>query len=127
MVQSFECTTVGPGSTIWNGTAFDCPMSSNEISLRHTQFHNRMTKADCNNGNISVASVRVENDCYTSQLNVTISSRIDNNTIVCSHENNGNITNVGTKTLTLTTGKWIHNTMNDINLCVDYFGLHYYC
>ena len=37
-----ECTVVGLGTTVWSGTAFDCPgQAHSEILLCHIQFDSR--------------------------------------------------------------------------------------
>ena len=44
---------VGGFSTIWRGTAFDCPGVGNEILLRHSRFSKSgLPMGDCNGGNI---------------------------------------------------------------------------
>lgn len=84
----YECTTVGPISTTWRGTAFDCPGMGNEILLRHTQFMEPGgTRVSCNNGNIMAMSVRVENNQYTSLLNVTYNPALNGTTVMCVHNN----------------------------------------
>ena len=46
-----ECTVVGGFTTIWMGTAFDCPGQGDVIDLRHSQFESGI-KLKCNNGMI---------------------------------------------------------------------------
>ena len=85
----YECTVMGGvlgGATVWKGTAFDCPL--NEIALLHSRF----TSANsifgvCNNGAIVARSLPVEGNNYTSQLNVTVTSDIAGETIMCVHDN----------------------------------------
>ena len=83
----YECTVMsGPGGvTVWNGTALNC--TSNEIVLLHRRF----TSADgafdvCNNGSIVGQSLRVEDNFYTSQLNVTFNSDMIGESISCVHD-----------------------------------------
>ena len=75
-VLTYTCTAVCRGSTLWDGTAFDC--DENGILLRHDQFTSGGIGQDCNNGAIVGQSLRAENDCYTSELNVTTSSDLNN-------------------------------------------------
>ena len=84
-VLTFGCTTVGPGQTIWRGTAFKCTGESNEIILRHSEFDSPTgTSGTCNSGAIVGQSLRVENtNCYVSQLNITIQSLFNNKTVEC--------------------------------------------
>ena len=82
-VLTFVCTTVGPGQTIWRGTAFNCTGESNEIILRHSEFDSPTgISGTCNSGAIVGQSLGVENaDCYTSQLSITIQSQFNNTTV----------------------------------------------
>ena len=51
-VVNYTCTVVDTtgnpplGSSVWRGTAFNCPTSSNEISLRHSSFSTSYGAAD---------------------------------------------------------------------------------
>ena len=90
---TFECTTVVVGATIWHGSAFDCSMNQppNEIILAHSRyFSGLIARGNCNNGNILAQSVGVNavNITYylTSELNVTVSSNMHNETIQCDVE-----------------------------------------
>jgi hypothetical protein len=83
---TFTCTVVGTrsGATIWAGSAFDC--AGNEISLRHENFFqlDGISK-DCNREAIVGKSVSVVNEtCFTSQLNVTVSNGLNFTTVNCS-------------------------------------------
>ena len=84
-VLTFTCTVVGPGNTIWSGTAFNCPSTSNEIILRHSQFASPGTSGNCNSGTITARSLGVENDCFRSELNVTASASLNKKTVQCQH------------------------------------------
>ena len=80
-------------STFWSGSAFDC--ASNEIILLHALYKNNSTHArargECNNGAIVAQIVRVKNDTYVSQLNVTVSDSVIGETIECFYDNNTTI------------------------------------
>ena len=81
-VLSFTCTAVGSGSTIWNGTAFEC--TGNEIILRHSAFNGMDgISGECNNRAIIARSLSVDDMSYTSQLNVTVSDGIHNKSVAC--------------------------------------------
>ena len=108
-IQTFECVVFGAGITIWQGTAFGFPCV---IRLRHSQYNNSGAIGDCNDGAIIASSVGVLEDHYTSQLNVTISQDMINETIECVHEDSvGKFTNrstIGRMTLNITTGKYCY-------------------
>ena len=105
-VVSLECTIVGGGTTVWEGSAFDCSSNDNEIQLRHSQFQNKNLVGQCNDGNILARPFSVvQNNCFTSQLNITVTMRMDGETVVCVHDDGGNMTTVGTWTVSITTGK----------------------
>ena len=92
-VVNYTCTVVDTsgnppiGSSVWRGTAFNCPGSqgvSNEISLRHSLFSTSGTFASCTNGALTAESVAVVDNCYTSRLVVTASSGLNETTVECS-------------------------------------------
>ena len=79
-----ECTIIDDhhGATIWEGTAFNC------VSKRIILFHDSSPSGligECNGGAIIGQRVSIENNTYTSILNVTISREMDDKTITCSH------------------------------------------
>lgn len=83
-----ECTVDGgPGdSTVWKGSAFDC--SSNDIPLVHSRFASSPKAAgECNNGSIEAHGLRVQDNCYTSQLNISVTPNLIGKTIKCVHDN----------------------------------------
>ena len=83
---TYECTTMGHGSTIWMGTAFDCIY--NEIILLHSCFlYGEGAYHSCNNGTIVARSFSVQGNNYTSQLIVTITPDTAGTTVVCGHDN----------------------------------------
>ena len=91
----------GGGVTIWTGTAFSC--DGNEILLRHNNFNRpEGTSGECSgDASISAKSVKVEGNCYTSQLSVTPNAGLNNRTVCCV---NNSMTTIGTSTIFLTTG-----------------------
>ena len=64
--------------TIWRGSAFNCDSKGNEIFLL-----NHSHKGTCNGGMITGRVIRRENDNYTSQLNVILSSELIGRVIEC--------------------------------------------
>jgi hypothetical protein len=102
---TYECTTVGPGTTLWRGTAFNCLANGHEIALRHTRFTTPGGASDqCNNGNITGHSLRVEGDHYTSQIHVMFTPDLLGRTIECIHNNLDSYEVIGNSTITITTG-----------------------
>ena len=75
-------------ATFWTGTALNC--IGNEITLIHSRFLS--AAGECNNGAIVARGVSVQNNLYTSQLNVIITPDIAGKTIMCFHDNLNNIT-----------------------------------
>ena len=101
-VLMFSCTITGGGITIWAGTAFNCPSTANEIILHHslgTSF------GGCNGGAITAGNLGVVgHNCYSSQLNVTLSSDMNDKTIACTHNSGSTVTLIGVETLSLSVG-----------------------
>ena len=86
--------------TVWGGNGFQC--SSGEILIEHRNF---ITTGECNNGRIVARGIRVENGCYTSQLNVTFDAGLQDSSIVCSVDNGTYSRQVGSDTVLTTTGR----------------------
>ena len=101
---TLECTTVGPGITVWRGSAFNC--SGNNILLRHSQFMSPYgVNGTCNNGEIIGYSLRVTADnCFTSLLNVTVSPGLIGQTIQCAHNNGQSLNPIGLHRIDIRTG-----------------------
>ena len=71
-----ECTvtdTHGFGSTIWQGEAFKCEDSSNQIALSHSHYQSGVGGV-C--GNFSAVSVRVRGSEFTSRLTIRGSNEV---------------------------------------------------
>ena len=108
-VVNYTCTVVDTsnppiGSSLWRGTAFNCPGSANEISLRHSLFNTTGTSGTCTSGAITAESVGVVDNCFTSRLMVTVSSELNETTVECTLSG---VTSVGSQTILLT-GVYIH-------------------
>ena len=78
------CSVNGGGATIWKGSIINCPGNGNEIVLSHSAFDNGVTKT-CNDRNIVAYDIGVTNNIYSSQLNVTVSREMHNETVECIH------------------------------------------
>lgn len=100
-----ECTVKGRSggdATVWKGSAFDCIHSRNEITLIHSLFGSNIQSSsaiaagECNNGSIQVKGVRVEGNCYTSQLNITVNANMIGKTVECVHDNTSTENVIGT-------------------------------
>ena len=95
----FNCTVVGGVATVWDGSAFDCSSTNNEIILRHSQFSNPGgISGDCSSEAIRGRSLDVQSTSFTSQLSVTVSSQLNGQTVQCSGD--AAMTTVGTYTIT---------------------------
>ena len=85
-VLTIECTIMGRGATVWQGTAFQCGSS---IILRHSQFGGSYNSIwTCNDGAIVAQALGIVNNSYVSQLNVTVSLELNNTTVECWHSYN---------------------------------------
>lgn len=98
----YECTVLGSGSTIWDGSAFHC--AGNRVILLHSRFKSG-TRDSCNSGEIVGHSIGDDgNVCFTSRLNVTVGSNMDGGTVSCTHNVGANATVIGTHTIVITSG-----------------------
>ena len=84
-VLSFICTVVGGTTTIWKGTAFDCPSAGNQIILRHSLFNNSQNTETllCTDRLLVGQPLNVTGDCYVSELNATVTDKVHNKTVQC--------------------------------------------
>ena len=85
---TFECSVMGDGTTVFQGSALECENAGNKITLFHSVF-NRTGGAygTCNNGAIVGQSLRVEDNYYISQLRITVSHSLVGKTIECIYDN----------------------------------------
>ena len=109
-VLTFECTVVDIGSTVWEGSAFECDGTNYDfIALRHSEFNtSEKPQGVCNNGGIFARAIGVVNNRYTSQLMLTMSPEINNRTVECVHDHNLTSTVVDSATILLATGRLTH-------------------
>ena len=104
-ILTYECTIesdTGVTGTLWNGTAFDCPDTENQINLLHTRQFTGIR--GCSYGAILGQGVRVMDNRYTSQLNITVDFFMDGKSVACFYYNGSSITLIGNMSVTLTTG-----------------------
>ena len=101
---TFECIAVGPGITLWQGSAFmNC--ESNNIVLLHSQFLSSMgTSGTCNDGAIIGWSLTVDNNCFISRLNVTMSTELQDRYIECVYDDGIHPLSVGLSKMLRLTG-----------------------
>ena len=101
---TFQCITVGGGITVWQGSAFQCPESSNEIALRHSQFFESAHAGVCNDGAICAYAVSIPApDCYVSNLTVYITPALEGRTVRCEYDGGTAAVNlIGSFTLNIT-------------------------
>ena len=101
----YQCTVTGGLFTIWGGTAFQCTGES--ITLRHSDFGSSSAAGECNSGQIIGHGISQENNCYTSELNVTLSEGLVGETVTCGI-NGASPTSIHSIVLATSTSK--HNT-----------------
>ena len=75
---------MGGYATIWTGAAVHCPLAGNYIVLYH--HYSKSTSRSCNNRTIVGQILSVEDNNYTSQLNVTVTPDTAGKTITCSKD-----------------------------------------
>ena len=106
---TFTCSILGGGNTIWKGSAFDCPSTSdsnnNQILLLHSRFGtDQNPSGSCNNGDIQGGGVSRVGGCFISELNVTITPGVVGKEIQCVHDNTSAEILIGSDNITVTTG-----------------------
>ena len=104
---TFQCTTIGPGNTIWRGSAFDCAAQNQEIVLPHTLF-SHLGGASRKCGNFTGHSLSVVNNHYTSQVSIPFNLDLIGQNIQCSYDNTRDVVVVGNSTIS---GRFIQNLM----------------
>lgn len=100
-VLIFECSVIGKGATVWSGRVFNCKSADNSIVLLHSRYCNTSMISSCNGGAVVGQGLYVEDDQYTSQLNVTINnySSLIERDITCAHDDGSKTHIVGCHTL----------------------------
>ena len=103
----FNCTTVGFGTTLWNGTAFNCQNRGNQIILLNSVFSSGGTGSSGTCGdNIVARGINVDGNSHTSQLSVTVtSSELNQKSVVCWYSSNQRLSTVDRAVLTVLLSK----------------------
>ena len=100
---SYECTATDPlnppvASTVWLGTAFNCPSAiattNNRIGLAHEQFLTGVTTGVC--GGLSAMSTGFSGSNFSSILTLTATDELNGMTVLCTL---GGSTTVGNDTI----------------------------
>lgn len=96
---TYQCTTMDSGTTVWKGSAFDCQSQSDQILLFHSRFIDGAAMGECNDGLIIGRGIGVSetgnSSCYSSQLNVTVSSYLNGMSIECFYDDGGTQKEIG--------------------------------
>lgn len=106
---SFECTVYGETGTAWQANIVNCENGTlDEIILLHNLNYSTQIRI-CNNGTIVVQGIQfnAENNSYTSQLNITVTSDMAGKTIECSSSDSD--TPIGSYTISFPTSGIIPN------------------
>ena len=91
----YECRIIGAGTTVWKGSAFDCPQLSNEITFLSSSFK-------CNNGAITALIITAENNTHISQLTVSVKAEIVDKSISCFHDVGNTTEMIGSSVILMT-------------------------
>ena len=88
-----DCTVVGGGATIWQGTIFNECQDRTDILLRHTQFSSgRVINVTCDN-NLSISGQTISGNSstsmYTSRLIIGLHEDLSGRTVECANESKG--------------------------------------
>ena len=84
--------------------------ASCEITLFHSDFGiPGAARAVCNNGAVVGYNIGVENNCYTSNLDILVSSGLNGRTVECIMDDGVTNMLIDTATLSITTSKTILN------------------
>ena len=104
---TFQCTVIGKGSTVWQGSAFYCSESGGGLILRHHQFANGTLHKYCDGENVYVVArtIGVTDNSYISELSLIVSLEMTNKTVECVHDNGTHVNIVDTTAVSITTGK----------------------
>ena len=70
----------------------------------------------CNDGTVAARGISVDNDCFTSQLNITFNVGLQGRTVRCSVDNGTHASQVGGDVLALSTGTVLHGKRVDFEI-----------
>ena len=96
---------MGGVSTVWTGSAFDCPNALDEIALLHNRFKSGYFETYwllCTNGAIVGHSISVVGNLYTSQFNVSVTPDAAGKTVMCFSDNGATSTLIFSLVIPLT-------------------------
>jgi hypothetical protein len=113
--QTYECTIVAEGgSTIWKGSAIDCPEIGNEIFLSHSSQEFTQTRG-CRSRPITAYGVGIEDNRYVSRLKImNLDFNMSNESVQCIYSN-GTSTIVGTAYIEISTGIHYYNIIVELS------------
>ena len=88
---------------MYNGAAFQCIGA--EISLRNSEFGSTERTVECNSEEVSITGFGVssQNNCFRSQLNITLEEGVMETTVSCGVDD-GTFNSIGSATITLSAG-----------------------
>ena len=96
---TYECSVVGALFTVWRGTVISAGC---EITLFHSDFGiPGAARGVCNNGAVVGYNIGVENDCYTSNLDILVSPGLNGRTVECIMDDGVINTLIDTATLSI--------------------------
>ena len=105
-IVTYECTVFGGigATTVWKSDIFQCSSGKQVIEFVHKLSTLEEGYRVCNNGDIAGRIVRIENNHFTSQLNVTLSYDVAGRNIECISDNGTNTHRIGLLNITTLTG-----------------------
>ena len=96
----YECSIAGGGVTVWKGTAFDCHDQRNEVSFLHSRFNGSLRCSGADR-ELVARTLSVESNCYSSQLNVTVSSNLNGTSVKCVYDNGTDEIEIGSENVNI--------------------------
>ena len=92
---TYECIIMSDinstgGATVWTGTAFDCPATENQLTFLHIRDRFIDAYRGCNGGAITGHGLRIEENRYTSQVNIIVDRHMDRRSVECFYQKNDN-------------------------------------
>ena len=81
---TYMCTAIGDGFTRFEGSAFNCSLTGNEILLSHTEYSIATVRKTCGNY-ISAKSLGVSGNHYKSLLMINISQPLNGLSVNCTY------------------------------------------
>ena len=88
---------------MWKGDIIDCPDHSNEIILQHINFDSQVT-GECNAGAVIGRGLRIDGNCYTSELGIVYRESFSGRNVTCIYDN-------GITIISTITAMIVHNTI----------------